>query len=347
MKKLLDAMLAALARGERVALCSILASSGSAPRGAGAKMAVFEDSSTLGTIGGGAVERLSGLRALEAMKSGKNELGSYALHPSDVNDIGMICGGNVTVYFQYFDPADENGRALLQGILELLRGDDDSWLVYRMDGGCVSAMGTFDEAHGLRFTDCITPEALRPMLLSNAFTKKGDPGYYIEPLTQAGHAYIFGGGHVGTALAPVLASVGFRVVVYDNRPDFAKPDHYPSAEQVILGDYLDIGTHLTLTENDYVCIMTPGHQADREVLLQALRSPATYIGCIGSRHKIAATNAYLMANGIPEADLSRVHAPIGLEIYGQTPAEIAVSVAAEMIRHRALRAGTDKKPSKG
>ena len=147
--------------------------------------------------------------------------------------------------------------------------------------------------------------------------------------------------------APVLASVGFRVVVYDNRPDFAKPDHYPSAEQVILGDYLDIGAHLTLTENDYVCIMTPGHQADREVLLQALRSPATYIGCIGSRHKIAATNAYLMANGIPEADLSRVHAPIGLEIYGQTPAEIAVSVAAEMIRHRALRAGTDKKPSKG
>lgn len=216
-----------------------------------------------------------------------------------------------------------------------------------MDGGCVSAMGTFDEAHGLRFTDCITPEALRPMLLSNAFTKKGDPGYYIEPLTQAGHAYIFGGGHVGTALAPVLASVGFRVVIYDNRPDFAKPDHYPSAEQVILGDYLDIGAYLTLTENDYVCIMTPGHQADREVLLQALRSPATYIGCIGSRHKIAATNAYLMANGIPEADLARVHAPIGLEIYGQTPAEIAVSVAAEMIRHRALRAGTDKKPSKG
>ena len=115
---------------------------------------------------------------------------------------------------------------------------------------------------------------------------------------------------------------------------------------MILGDYLDIGAHLTLTENDYVCIMTPGHQADREVLLQALRSPATYIGCIGSRHKIASTNAYLMSNGIPEAELSRVHAPIGLELFGQTPPEIAVSIAAEMIRHRALRAGSDKKPSK-
>ena len=346
MIQLFETMKSALERRENVVLCSILASSGSAPRGAGAKMAVFQNGQALGTIGGGAVERIAARQAMDLFRTGASYCQAFCLAPNQVNDIGMICGGNVTVYFQYFDPADENGRALLQGILELLRGDDDSWLVYRMDGGCVSAMGTFDEAHGLRFTDCITPEALRPMLLSNAFTKKGDPGYYIEPLTQAGHAYIFGGGHVGTALAPVLASVGFRVVIYDNRPDFAKPDHYPSAEQVILGDYLDIGAHLTLTENDYVCIMTPGHQADREVLLQALRSPATYIGCIGSRHKIAATNAYLMANGIPEADLSRVHAPIGLEIYGQTPAEIAVSVAAEMIRHRALRAGTDKKPSK-
>ena len=300
MKELFTSMLQALSDGQSVVLCSILASSGSTPRGAGAKMAVFADGHTVGTIGGGAVEKCSGEKALEVLQSKQSLVQGYCLAPNQVADIGMICGGNVTVYFQYFDPADENGRALLQGILELLRGDDDSWLVYRMDGGCVSAMGTFDEAHGLRFTDCITPEALRPMLLSNSFTKKGDPGYYIEPLTQAGHAYIFGGGHVGTALAPVLASVGFRVVVYDNRPDFAKPDHYPSAEQVILGDYLDIGAHLTLTENDYVCIMTPGHQADREVLLQALRSPATYIGCIGSRHKIAATNAYLMANGIPE-----------------------------------------------
>ena len=75
-----------------------------------------------------------------------------------------------------------------------------------------------------------------------------------------------------------------------------------------------------------------------------MRSPATYIGCIGSRHKIAPTNAYLLANGIPEEDLARIHAPIGLDILGQTPAEIAVSIAAEMILHRAKRSGTAKKP---
>ena len=250
----------------------------------------------------------------------------------------------MTVFFQYFDPQAEADTALLRGILELLNGNQNSWLVYRMDDGCVSAMGTYDEAHGLRFTDCITPDELRPMLRADAVTKKGEPRYYVEPLTRAGYAYIFGGGHVGAALVPVLASVDFRVVVYDNRPGFATPEHYPQAERVILGDYLDIGAHLTLTENDYVCIMTPGHQADREVLLQAMRSPATYIGCIGSRHKIASTNKSLMENGIPETELARIHAPIGLDILGQTPAEIAVSIAAEMILHRAKRSGTAKKP---
>lgn len=344
MKELFTSILAALARGERVVLCSILASSGSTPRGAGAKMGVFADGHTEGTIGGGAVEKLAGEKAMDVLASGQPLVQGYCLAPNQVADIGMICGGNVTVYFQVFKPEDAQARALVAAILELLQSNCDSWLVYRMDGGCVSAMGTYDEAHGLRFTDRVSLEQLKPMLKSNACMQKGDPGYFVEPLTQAGYAYIFGGGHVGAALVPVLASVGFRVVVYDNRPDFATPAHYPQAGRVILGNYLDIGAHLTLTANDYVCIMTPGHQADREVLLQAMRSDATYIGCIGSRHKIASTNAYLVANGIPEAELSRIHAPIGLDILGQTPAEIAVSIAAEMILHRAKRMGCTKKP---
>ena len=99
MKAILDEMLAALSRGERVVLCSILASSGSVPRGAGAKMAVFEDDRVLGTIGGGAVERLSIQRAQDALKNGgSNELKSYNLHPSEVASTGMICGGVVTEF---------------------------------------------------------------------------------------------------------------------------------------------------------------------------------------------------------------------------------------------------------
>ena len=205
MKALFTSMLQALAQGEGVVLCSILASSGSTPRGAGAKMAVFADGHTEGTVGGGAVELESGKLAMEVLKTKQSLVHGYCLAPNEVADIGMICGGNVTVFFQYFDPQAEADTALLRGILELLNGNQNSWLVYRMDDGCVSAMGTYDEAHGLRFTDCITPDELRPMLRADAVTKKGEPRYYVEPLTRAGYAYIFGGGHVGAALVPVLA----------------------------------------------------------------------------------------------------------------------------------------------
>ena len=139
MKAILDEMLAALSRGERVVLSSILASSGSVPRGAGAKMAVFEDDRVLGTIGGGAVERLSIQRAQDALKNGGgNELKSYNLHPSEVASTGMICGGAVTVYFQFFAPEQTADVAVLKRWREMLDKDVDLWLLLSLDGDGVN-----------------------------------------------------------------------------------------------------------------------------------------------------------------------------------------------------------------
>ena len=347
MKELFTSMLQALSDGQSVVLCSILASSGSTPRGAGAKMAVFADGHTVGTIGGGAVEKCSGEKALEVLQSKQSLVQGYCLAPNQVADIGMICGGNVTVYFQYFDPADENGRALLQGILELLRGDDDSWLVYRMDGGCVSAMGTFDEAHGLRFTDCITPEALRPMLLSNAFTKKGDPGYYIEPLTQAGHAYIFGGGHVARELAPLLARLDFCFMVLDDRAEFAVPADFPGAKGVLCADFGHILDAVAPGSGDYAVVMTRGHLFDLEVQKQLLTTPVGYIGVMGSRKKKEFVFERLREAGFSDRALSRIVTPVGLPLGGETPAEIALSVAAQLVQLRAERKGRVWKREEG
>ena len=167
-------------------------------------------------------------------------------------------------------------------------------------------------------------------------------GRYIEPLARAGRVYIFGGGHVGCALVPVLAAVGFRVTMYDNREELAKPERYPAADEVIFGSFADISGKVTLTADDYAVVMTPGHQADHEILSQVLRSDATYIGCIGSRGKVAKTRERLRADGFTEAEIDRVHAPIGLPILAETPEEIAISIAAEMIEHRARRAGVIK-----
>ena len=106
MKKLFEEIRAALARGENTVLCTVLASSGSAPRGAGARMAVFADGHASGTIGGGAVERIAAEQALELLRTGENLLRTFRLSRNQVCDIGMICGGDVTVYYQILKPEE-------------------------------------------------------------------------------------------------------------------------------------------------------------------------------------------------------------------------------------------------
>ena len=337
MKQIFETLRNQLRSGGSAVLCSIIASSGSSPRGEGAKMAVLPDGSTVGTVGGGAVEQRSIQMALEVLKTGNSHAHAFHLSPNDVEDIGMICGGNVTVYFQYLTPEH---LPLVEEICRLLtESRGSSWLVTVLRDGAFWDMGIYDREHGLRFTDAIDLPTLEPLLRSGGVLQKGDPAYFVEPLTTAGTVYIFGGGHVGRALVPFLTMTGFRTVIFDNRPSAAVPERFPGAAQVILGDYLRISDQVTLTADDYAVVMTPGHQSDREVLAQVLRTPATYVGCIGSRHKVAKTRELLLAQGIPEADIDRIHSPIGLPIGGETPEEVALSVAAELVAHRSGHRG--------
>lgn len=326
METILSAMLNALERGERVVLCSILASSGSSPRGAGAKMAVFADGHTLGTIGGGAVEYAAARRAMECLRTNTPELKSYDLRPDEVESVGMICGGRVTVYSQVFTPDREAEITTLHRWREALGGEKNAWLLMELSGERVQ-----------RF-EVLTAEEI-PTDRREYFTAKAvwRDDLYVEPICRAGKVYLFGGGHVGKALVPVLAAVGFPVVVFDNREELAKIENYPAAREVICGDFGKICEKVTLTANDYAVIMTPGHRADFEILAQVLKSEASYIGCIGSKSKVAKTRELLLAQGYQDADIVRIHSPIGLPILAETPEEIAISVAAEMIEHRAKR----------
>ena len=325
MKVILDEMLAALSRGERVVLCSILASSGSVPRGAGAKMAVLEDGRVLGTIGGGAVERLSIERARRALNDGcSNELRSYNLHPSEVAGTGMICGGAVTVYFQLFSPEQTENITVLRRWRDLLDRDVDLWLLLSLDGDSIS------EFH-------VVTRGEIPQDRAGDFSTKAvwKNGVYVEPLRLAGSVYIFGGGHVGHATVGALSRVGFDCTLFDCRPEFAQSELHPGAHKVILGDYQDIAASLTFDEHDYVFIMSHSHKFDYAILEQALRQTLAYVGFMGSRRKIAIARDLMHKAGIPDEVVDTVHMPIGLEIEAETPEEIAVSVAAECILHRA------------
>ena len=340
MERLFHQIRDALIRNEDLVLCTIIASSGSTPRGSGAKMAVFADGSTIGTVGGGAVEYESIRLAMRALQEKTTFTHGFNLSPNQTADIGMICGGQVVVYIQFFSGGDENAVRLFSAIAELFQQRKNTWLVTQISEGCARRMGIYSREEGLRFMDEDTDKRdILPLVRPRAMLRTGDPGYYVEPLTTAGFAYLFGGGHVAQELVPVLARVGFAPVVFEDRPDFATKELFPEAANTIVGSFSEIGAEVTITPDDAVIIMTRGHQADFEVLRQALLTRANYVGVIGSRSKIATTNKRLLEAGIPEAELARIHAPIGLPILAETPAEIAISIAAELILHRAKQTG--------
>ena len=338
MKKVFAALREELRAGRGAVLCSIVSSSGSTPRGAGAKMLVREDGTALGTIGGGAVEYRSIQLAGELSRQRRSHLQSYRLSSGEVADIGMICGGNVQVYFQYFDPSDRAQLPVLDAVLELLDGGRAAWLVTAAAPDGAWRMGTYDKERGLRFLEGIDMDRVEPLLGSRCLLAEGEDLLCAEPLGRGGTVYLFGGGHVGRELAHILSMADFRVVVYDERPHAADRAYFPDVSAVLCGPYAQALERVgPIREADYVVIMTPGHQADYTVLSQVRATPARYIGCIGSRKKVAITRQRLLADGFAQAEIDRVHAPIGLPIGGETPAEVAVSVAAEMIACRSGR----------
>lgn len=246
----------------------IVRSSGSAPRKAGAAMLVLGDGSTIGTVGGGIIEYTASHDALTALREQTSFTKDYDLSNRKAAELGMICGGEVTIEFQYVSYKNQAFRQYVQE--------------------------EFQKSENI--------------------------------------VYIFGGGHVAQELVPVLAHLNFPCVVFDDRPEFSNKEVFPDAKECIVGDFETILDFIEIKETDFVCIMTRGHQFDYLVEKQILKTPASYIGVMGSRSKTKIIREKLLADGFREEEVSRLKSPIGLDIKVETPAEIAISIAGELIQ---------------
>ena len=166
----------------------------------------------------------------------------------------------------------------------------------------------------------------------------GEQEYLVESYTMAGTVFIFGAGHVAKQVAVISKMVGFTTVVLDDRKEFANPDRFPGADQILVLDSFEEALQgLTMDANSYIVILTRGHRHDQTVLSQALKTNAGYIGMIGSRKKRDTIYGNLLNDGFAQKDIDRVHSPIGLGIQAETPEEIGVSIVAELILERAKR----------
>ena len=290
-------------------------------------MAVFPEGKPAGTIGGGNVEYEAIQLARELLKTGENALRRFRFVQDDVTSLNMICGGDLTLHFQYLCAAATQTVELFAAMQKVAGQNGSAWLVRRIEGETVVSMEVVERVG-------VHDEPAFPITILGCKAVWQD-GWLATPIAQAGHLYIFGAGHVSQALVPAAAAVGFRPVVYDDRPMFANPALFPQAERVLCGPFEELEQQILVTPDDYVVIMTQGHQADYEVLTRVLRSGAKYIGCIGSKRKLAQCRDQLLQEGFTAEEYAVVHAPIGLAIGAETPAEIAVSVTAELIATRA------------
>ena len=337
MKELFSILLERCKAGKTSMLVTIVTDSGSAPRGTGASMLVGKTGRLAGTIGGGMLEFRSVQTAQQFLKKGKGGLEPYDLSPDKKDGLGMACGGDVDVLFSLILPA---AGPAVNYILERLESHETSWLILPYTGiglGVYTPVGLHEEAvHGLS----TFPDPERIGKIHNGILEEAGSRYYIYELQNESRVYVFGGGHLAQETVPILTHLGFRCVLTDDRPEYATAELFPTAEETRVCDFSELRGKFDVHEQDYVIIVTRGHLGDFEVESFALTTPAHYIGVVGSRAKIRMVSAKLLEAGFTSQDLDRVTTPIGIDILSETPAEIAVSIAAQLIECRARRRGT-------
>ena len=258
-------------------LVTLIADRGSAPRKAGAQMLVGAEGRLVGTIGGGAVEGRSIQLSQQLLAQRRSCIREFPLYQAPERDIGMVCGGDVTAHFQFIPAEDPLWSETASRALALLNRRTAGWLVLAEDGSAPALLDRESVVSGSLPED--TAQALRTPGFSMA------AGYISLPLPIGQRALLFGAGHISQALCPLLTTIGFRPVVFDDRPELANTRLFPTAEQVICGDFTRISDYLTITDEDFVVIMTSGHVRDFQVEEQ---TPGPLRLCGG--HRLPAEN---------------------------------------------------------
>jgi xanthine dehydrogenase accessory factor len=339
-------------RGSDFVVATILSVRGSSPRHVGTRFLVRQDGSIVGTIGGGSFEARVQKFAQDALQSGTSHREHFAFHGKDAHALEMICGGEAEVLVEFVPAADKIREQIFQRLMEVTLERSSAYLFTNLEIPVGGSGGNIDhvllDGLGKKYGGFPNDESVIRAMPQQRLLKPAQlvevPGatnhVFLEWMHPTGTAFIFGAGHVGACVAHLAAYVDFKVVVVDDREEFACDERVPDAHQItVLDSFDDTLKDLGVDEDSYLVIVTRGHAHDKTVLEQALRTPARYIGMIGSRRKTKLIFESLLAQGFSREDIQRVHAPIGLPIGGETPEEIGISIIAEMVQARNRKDG--------
>jgi xanthine dehydrogenase accessory factor len=335
-------------------LATMVDSQGSTPQKVGAKLLVRADGSTLGTMGGGCVEAEVWQVAMDTMGSGEPRVLDFALNEDLAIDYGLACGGTELILVDPTTSRDldttlvRDLETALRGerrgaLLTVVRGNEGTPVGAKLalweDGETKGELGSARVEGIARAMDVLRERQPKPRL------ERLPSGIevFIDVYEAPPEVVIAGAGYVGKAVATLAKFLNYRVTVIDDREDFANRERFPEADTVITKDIDEALLEYPISRNSAVVIVTRGHKYDYQALAAAAKSPAYYVGLMGSKRKVLLIYRQLLADGVPFERLRDIRAPIGLSVGAVSPEEIALSIMSEITM---LRLGGNGQPLK-
>ncbi len=337
MENLYSTLAARLLAGQQAVLAVIVRQHGSTPRSPGAAMLLLEDGSFIGTVGGGSVELEARQVAQQTLENKRSFVQAFSLG-GEMAQRQDYYTGEVHILFAALSGQSPLHREVLDALRRTLPAS--CWLLI-----CLAKDGQADLAL-LNHQGVLAGKpgflagydgSLAPLLLEKPVLHSGNSSLIISlPMARQGRVFVFGSGHVAQKLVPLLAELEFGCVLADDRAELANQQFFPQAQAILCQPYSEIFRQISITGRDYVAVMTASPTSDFLVLAEALHTPALYIGMLGSHKKAEGIRNRLMTEkGFCHQELGRIRTPIGLPIGGETPAEVALSIAAELVMIRA------------
>ncbi len=310
---------------------------GSAPQAEGATMLVSASGKMAGSVSGGCVEAAVAEEVRAAMARGAARLVRYGISDERAWEVGLACGGSLEVLVE---------PAVSGPVLAAAEGPGGVVVATFLDGAEPGRSVSIDDSSPVEVTDLVRAarEALRSGRSRTVRVPAGgtDAGVFLEVFPRPRKLVIFGGVHVAAALVTLAHALDYRTVVADGRASFLTRERFPDADQLILGWPDEAFAQAGIDSATAVAVLTHDPKFDDPALMIALRSPAMYVGAIGSKKTQAARRERLRAAGLTDDQLGRLFGPIGLDLGGRTPAETALAIMAEIVavRHGAAVART-------
>jgi len=321
-----------------IALATVVQTWGSSPRRAGAKMAITPDGRITGSVSGGCVEGAVFDTGVEVLKSNRPQLLHFGVADETAWDVGLACGGSIDIFVQSLDPEFfKSLRSVLVAeesavLVTVVRGPDElmGHEILIRDNRAVT--GTIsEELNALALN--VAKETLAQGRSRRAKLNENIE-IFAEVILPPPTVIAIGGVHITIALMALAKTLGYRTVVIDPRSAFGNEARFPNVDQLIQEWPQVAFQQFPITRSTAVTMLTHDPKLDDPALKIALSSPAFYVGALGSKTTQAKRRQRLLDEGLSEAQLNRLHGPIGLDISAGTPEEIAMSIMAEIVAVR-------------